>query len=382
MKAVAIYPGQPKSAHLTDIPEPTLDQVPDGRGVLVRVVQVGVDGTDKEIYLCKYGRPPVDAAELVTGHEALGIVEAVGPNVWEFKPGDYVVPTVRRPGHSLYDQIGYQDMTTDAVYFERGINLLNGYMAERFVDSADFMVLMPPGLCHVGVLLEPLTIAEKGIAQAYEIQRRMHLWRPRTAAVTGVGPLGLLAVLVLRLRGLQVTAFGLDKERTLNVELVEALGATYHASTPEEGLLASSQKVNGYDIVFEATGFSPMAFEGMQAVARDGVLVLASVTGGDRTATVPTDKINLEFVLGNKVCVGTVNAAREYFEAGVSDLALTKVMFPGWLERFMTHPVDGIENFQQLYDFLMQPSGVMKAYLNVDPSAVVAHPAQAVAAHA
>lgn len=378
MKAIAIYPGQPKSVHLTDIPEPTLDSIPNGRGVLVRTVQIGVDGTDKEIYLCKYGRPPEGAKELVCGHEAIGVVEAVGPNVWEFKPGDYIVPTVRRPGHSLYDQIGYQDMTTDSVYYERGINLLNGYMCEKFVDSADFMVKMPDGLRHVGVLLEPLTIAEKGISQAYEIQRRLHLWRPRTAAVTGAGPLGVLATLVLRLRGLQVHTFGLEKKPYLNSDLIESLGAEYRVSS-EEGLLASSQAVGGYDIVFEATGYSPMAFEGMQAVARDGVLVLSSVTGGDRKAEVPTDKINLEFVLGNKVCVGTVNAAREYFEMGVSDLALTSVTFPGWLERFMTHPVDGLENFEKLYEYLMTPVGVMKAYLNVDPSAVVKPPRQAIA---
>jgi threonine dehydrogenase-like Zn-dependent dehydrogenase len=237
-------------------------------------------------------------------------------------------------------------------------------MTEYFIDDADYIVRIPEGLKDVGVLLEPLTIAIKGVTQAYEIQRRLHLWRPRRAAVCGCGPLGLLATLVLRLRGLQVTTFGLNQKPYLNAEYVEALGAKYQVAT-ERSLLQVAKEDGGFDIIFEATGFSPMAFEGMQAVAKDGVLVLSSVTGGNRTCEVPCDKINLEFVLGNKVMVGTVNANREYFEMGVSDMALSQVTFPGWLNRFLTHPVDGLDNYEQLYANLLQSQGVIKTFLNV-----------------
>ena len=190
------------------MPKPSVDEVPGGRGVLVKVLRVGVDGTDKEINAAEYGAAPPGYDFLVTGHESFGRVEAVGPNVTELQPGDYVVATVRRPGSSIYDRIGTYDMTTDDMYFERGINLRHGYLTEYYVDDPEYIVKVPPGLREVAVLLEPTTVVEKGIAQAYEIQRRLRVWRPRRAAVMGAGTIGLLAALALRLRGLEVTVFG------------------------------------------------------------------------------------------------------------------------------------------------------------------------------
>jgi glucose 1-dehydrogenase len=123
MKAIAVFPGKPNSVHLADLPKPSVSDVPDGRGVLVKVLRVGVDGTDKEINAAEYGAAPEGYDFLVIGHESFGQVEAVGPNVTELRPGDYVVATVRRPGFSVYDSIGTYDMTTDDTYYERGINL-------------------------------------------------------------------------------------------------------------------------------------------------------------------------------------------------------------------------------------------------------------------
>src|SRR5260370_19668361 len=183
MKAISVFPGKPNSVHVAELPKPSLDQVPDGRGVLVKVLRVGVDGTDKEIKAAEYGAAPPGYDLLFIGHEGFGRVEAVGPNVTELKPGDYVVATVRRPGKSIYDVIGTNDMTTDDTYYERGINLRHGYLTEYYVDSADFMVKVPQGLKDVAVLLEPFTEVQKGITQAYEIQRRLRGWHPRRRAV-------------------------------------------------------------------------------------------------------------------------------------------------------------------------------------------------------
>src|SRR5207247_7077706 len=160
MKAISVFPGKPNSVHVADLPKPSLDQVPNGRGVLVKVLRVGVDGTDKAINAAEYGTAPPGYDFLVIGHEGFGRVEAVGPNVTELALGDYVVATVRRPGSSLYDAIGTSDMSTDDTYFERGINLLHGYLAEYYVDDAAFIVKIPPELKRVGVLLEPTTVVE------------------------------------------------------------------------------------------------------------------------------------------------------------------------------------------------------------------------------
>jgi threonine dehydrogenase-like Zn-dependent dehydrogenase len=364
VKAIAVFPGKANSVHLADLPKPSVDEIPNGRGVLVKVLRVGVDGTDKEINAAEYGAAPKGYDFLILGHESFGRVEAVGPNVWELEPGDYVVATVRRPGSSIYDLIGTSDMTTDDTYFERGINLRHGFLTEYYVDDAEYIVKVPPVLKEVGVLLEPCTVVEKGIHQAYEIQRRLRVWRPRRAAVLGAGTIGLLAALVLRLRGLDVTVFGLERKPFLNSDLIEALGARYE-STRDVPILDGAQEFGPFDVMFEATGFSPIVFESMQALGKNGVLVLSSVTGGGRKVEVPADRINVQFVLGNKVMVGTVNANREYFEMGARDLAHAETLYPGGLRRLLTHPVKGLENYAELFDKLTMAKGAIKVYCEV-----------------
>jgi threonine dehydrogenase-like Zn-dependent dehydrogenase len=215
----------------------------------------------------EYGASPPGCDFLVIGHEGFGQVEAVGPNVTELKPGDYVVATVNRPGTSIYDLIGINDMTTDDTYYERGINLRHGYLTEYYLDDVEFIVKVPKGLKHVGVLLEPTTVVEKGIYQAYEIQRRLKVWKPRRAAVMGAGTIGLLATLVLRLRGLDVTTFARSTKPYLNADLIEELGARY-ISTKDTSILDGAKQHGPFDPSFEATGNSTVVFDGMQALGR------------------------------------------------------------------------------------------------------------------
>lgn len=364
MKAIAVKPGIKNSVHLVEMPKPNVDEIPNGRGVLVKVLRVGVDGTDKEINNAEYGAPPDGADFLVIGHEGFGIVEAVGENVRELKKGDYVVATVRRPGTSIYDLIGTNDMTTDDTYFERGINLRHGFLSEYYVDDAEFIVKIPRGLKDVGVLLEPMTVVQKGIAQAFEIQRRLKVWKPRKAAVAGAGTIGLLATLVFRLRGIEVVTFGRTPKPYLNSDLIEELGAKY-VSTADVSLPEYAAQNGGFDIIFEATGFSPIVFDAMQALAKNGVLILSSVTGGDRKIEIPADRINLDFVLGNKVMVGTVNANREYFETGAKDMAQAVLEYGDWLARLLTHPVKGLENYEELFEKLSGAKSAIKVFCQV-----------------
>ena len=365
MKAMAVFPGKPNSIHLADLPEPSVDDIPNGRGVLVEVLRVGVDGTDKEINDAEYGAAPEGYDVLVTGHESFGRVLEVGPNVRDLKPGDYVVATVRRPGSSVYDAIGTYDMTTDETYYERGINLRHGFLTERYVDDPEYIVKVPAALEEVGVLLEPTSVAEKGIEQAFEIQRRLKVWRPERAAVVGAGTLGLLATLALRLRGLEVTTLARTEPPTLNSDLVEALDARY-VSTRELPLLQAAEEQGPFDIIFEATGVSSVVFESMEALGKNGVLVLTGIAGGDRMVEVPGDRIMLGFVLGNKVAVGSVNANRTYFERGVQDMALAEAQYPGWLMRLLTHPVQGLDNYAEMIRLLTEEKGAIKVFVEVN----------------
>jgi threonine dehydrogenase-like Zn-dependent dehydrogenase len=366
VKALTVVPRHPHSASVrTDHPEPSLDSVADGRGVKVKVLRVGLDGTDKEIDAGEYGAPPPGFDYLVIGHEGFGVVTEVGDGVTELRAGDYVVSIVRQAGDSIYDYVGTPDFTTDDSYHEHGINLVHGFLTESYVEDAGRLVLVPGGLREVGVLLEPTTVVEKGIAQAYEIQRRLKVWRPGRAAVLGAGTIGLLAAMVLRLRGLDVTVFGRDTAPFLNSDLVEGLGARY-LSTQQTVLADGAARFGPFDLMFEATGFSPLVFEAMGVLGRNGVLVLSSVTGGNRTVEVPSDALNLGFVLGNKVMVGTVNASRADFESGVRDIAMAEARWPGWLGRLLTHPVDGLDNAPGALA-LLGTTGAIKVYVEVAP---------------
>lgn len=180
----------------------------------------------------------------------------------------------------------------------------------------------------------------------------------------GAGTIGLLATLVLRLQGIQVTTFARNSKPNLNADLIEELGARY-VITSELPILDGAKAYGPFDLIFEATGVSSVAFESMRALAKNGVLVLASVTGGDRQIEVPADKINLEFVLGNKVMVGTVNANREYFEAGVRDMAQAEAEYSGWMSKLLTTPVRGLHNFAELFQKLSSPNGAIKVFCEV-----------------
>ncbi len=365
MKAVAVYPGKPGSIHLEEVSMPQVTDVPDGRGVLVKVLRVGVDGTDREINDAEYGRAPDGSSYLIIGHEGFGQVVAVGPNVPStIRPGAYVVASVRRPGQSIYDKIGLQDMTTDDEYYERGINLCHGYLAEYYVEDARYLVPLPESLREVGVLTEPMTVSQKGLNQAFETQRRLKVWQPRKAAVLGAGTISLLAAVALRLRGIEVTCYSRREAPYLNSELIEEIGGHY-VSSSESTLAEASAQHGPFDIILEATGFSPLVFEAAEVLAKNGVLVLASVTGGDRKAEVNADRINQGFVLGNKVMVGTVNASPADFTSAVGDLIKAEAVYPGWLSRLLTTPIHGLESYEEMLRHLTDDRDAIKVYVQV-----------------
>jgi threonine dehydrogenase-like Zn-dependent dehydrogenase len=195
--------------------------------------------------------------------------------------------------------------------------------------------------------MEPVSVAEKAIRQAWEIQRRLKVWRPRKAAILGTGPLGLLASMILKLRGLEVTAFGQKAAPYLNSELLEEIGVRY-LSTQAKSLREGAAEFGPFDFILEGTGYSPLVYEAMDVLGKNGILAMVSVTGGERRVEVPADRINQGFVLGNKVAFGSVNASREDFEQGVADLSQAELMHPGWLEKLLTHRVRGLENYREL----------------------------------
>jgi threonine dehydrogenase-like Zn-dependent dehydrogenase len=371
MKAVAVLPGQAHSVHLVDVPAPALgDQphphvcrIPEGRGVLVQALKVGVDATDREINEALYGNAPPGGNFLVIGHESFGRVLEVGDKVTEVVPGDFVSCTVRRPGGSLFDLIGRNDVTSEETYYERGINLCHGYLTETFLDDAEYMVKVPMGLKHLGVLAEPASVCAKAIEQAFLAQQRLQVWNPKRAFVLGAGQIGLLATMMLRLRGLEVFTLATRPGPHLKSEITEAYGATY-VGTRQTPMTELVQSVGKPDLIFEATGNAEVCFRSMEVLAHNGALIWTSITGGRYDVTLDAAKINLEWVLGNKLLVSSVNGNRRHFELGIQALAHGELSYPGVTERILTHPVDGLAGYAEMMR-LLEDKDALKVYVNI-----------------
>ncbi|HEX6702291.1 MAG TPA: hypothetical protein VF101_16310, partial [Gaiellaceae bacterium] len=198
----------------------------------------------------------------------------------------------------------------------------------------------------------------------FEIQRRLKVWEPRRACILGSGTIGLLTALVARLRGLELTVYSLPQRPYRNADLIEQLGGTYYSS--RDMTLAEVSEARGpFDLMFDATGFSPIVWEAAEVLGKNGVLVLSSITGGDRKVEINSDRINQSFVLGNKVMVGTVNASPADFRSGVDDLIKAEALYPGWLEHLLTTPIRGLENHELMIRELTENRDAIKVYVEV-----------------
>src|SRR2546423_6109592 len=283
MRAIAVTPAKAGSAQQLELPKPRLET----GMALMRVLEVGIDGTDTEINNGEYGEAPPGSYVLVIGHEALSVVDAGGEGVAVFQPGDLVVSTVRRPDDCPNCRAGESDMCVFGNYTERGIKGAHGYMGEYYSETPAFMVKIPAPLRPFAVLLEPLSIVEKAISQAWKIQERM-LWSPKRAVVLGAGPIGILATLLLRLRGLDVYVYAKSAPETLQGRILTSLGARYE-SAADHPVAGIKDELGQIDFILEGTGNSEVAFAAMAQLGTNGVLCLIGLSAGNRQIAVPSD---------------------------------------------------------------------------------------------
>lgn len=331
MKAITVKPGVKNSIQMRDVQDP--ERKPDE--VKVRVIRAGLCGTDAEINGGLYGQTPPGDDYLILGHENFGVVEEVSGNAGGLRSGDYVVSTVRRPcGKCLNCQEGEMDLCSSGEFTERGIKGRHGFMAEFYTESPQYLVKIPAANRDIGVLLEPMSIVEKGIRHAYRIQQRM-VWQPKQALVLGAGPVGLLAAAVLRARGLRTFAAGREPVSDERAQIAQGLGAEY-VCVDGIALTDLPKRLGRIDLVVEATGVSSVAFGAMQILAPNGILCLLSVTGGHGVLEAPADLINQDLVLRNNVVFGSVNANPMDFHKGVDDFTIIEKNFPGVLQKLIT----------------------------------------------
>lgn len=344
MKAVAVFP-QTKEVRVIDQEAPHITE-PDH--VKVRMLEVGICGTDKEICSFEYGTPPEGSDYLVIGHEALGEVIEVGPAVHRVKVGDLVVPTVRRPCSNPGCnpcRAGYQDFCTTDDYIERGIKGLHGFMTEEIVDHERYLHVVPHELRDVAVLTEPLTIAEKAASQVRHILDRLpwiaHLLRQRalqhdtTALVLGAGAVGLLGTMKLTATGFKTYVYALTPAPNPSSDIIEAIGGTYYSAgnMPEE----TQEELFGHIyLIYEATGASRLAFETLEHLAPNSIFVMTGVPSLKAPIEINADLLMRNIVLKNQLVFGTVNASAEDFDAAIMDIGVFRKRWPGALQAVIT----------------------------------------------
>jgi threonine dehydrogenase-like Zn-dependent dehydrogenase len=341
MKSIAIVPGSEK-VYLTDRPEPAVS-APDE--VKLKVLRVGICGTDREEVGGGRSKAPDGRQDLVIGHEMFGQVINAGTSVKRVKPGDFAVFTVRRGcGKCLPCKMNRPDMCRTGEYRERGIWGLDGYQSEYVVDKEQYIVRVPEELQAIGVLSEPLSVAEKAIDESVRVQFSRLPDAPatpdwlygRACLVAGLGPIGLLAAVALRLRGAEVYGLDIVNADSARPQWLTKIGGHYI-----DGRQIPADKVDdqlgAMALIFESTGVASLEFNLLDALAPDGVYVLTGIPGGDRPLEISGASLIRQLVLDNQAMLGSVNAARDHFQMAVDDLAAARLKWGEHMDQLITH---------------------------------------------
>jgi glucose 1-dehydrogenase len=341
MKAIAIVPGTAGS-RIVDRPEPSVT-APDE--VKIKVIRVGICGTDRTEVSGGRADAPDGQKELIIGHEMFGQVVGLGSSVTRVKIGDFAVFTVRRGcGECPPCGMGRADMCQTGKYRERGIHGLDGYQTEFVVDKELYVVRVPAGLEGVGVLMEPLSIVEKAIDEALRLQ----IVRCPEAAITpdwtvgrrclvaGLGPVGLLASLVLRLRGADVYGLDVVDSTSARPKWLSVIGGHY-VDGRQVPAAEVEKTVAPMDLILDASGIASLEFNLLDALARNGVYVLTGIPDGDHPLQIDGPELVRQLVLDNQVMVGSVNAARGHFQMAADDLSQAQLRWGAHVAALITN---------------------------------------------
>jgi threonine dehydrogenase-like Zn-dependent dehydrogenase len=341
MKAIALVPGT-TTLRLVDRPEPAIASADD---VKLQVLQVGICGTDREEAAGGRAAAPPGQQELIIGHEMIGRVVETGPSVTAVRPGDHAVFTVRRGcGRCPACSVHRSDMCYTGDYADRGISLRDGYQAEYVVDSERYVVKVPEEIASIGVLCEPMSIAQKAIDEALLIQTarlpdaklKEQWFAGKRVLVAGLGPVGLLAVFALRLRDANVLGLDVIDPDNERVKLLVECGGTY-VDARQERLDMLDDHFGQIALIIEAAGVAHLEFDLLSALGRNGVYVVVGIPGGDRMIDIDGAAIVRSLVLGNQVMLGSVNASPKHFDLAIQDLTRASRTWKGAVERLITH---------------------------------------------
>jgi glucose 1-dehydrogenase len=342
VQGLVTTPGTAHSTEVADLGDPR----PGPGELLLRTVEVGVCGTDREISEGTFGVAPEGSERLLLGHEFLGVVEEGGRG---FERGDMVAATVRRScGHCVACGEGSPDACHTGDYSERGITRLDGFASDLATEAAEHLVAVPRSLGRLGVLAEPSSICARAIRHARAVGERQP-WRTERAVVVGPGAIGMLSTYFLRLDGFEVWLAGRSPGSTPKAELAAACGARY-VCTEETPLPGLAEETGGFDLAIEAAGDAQAMLDTLALLRRNGVACLLGVDGRQRTLEVHGPVLGVDTILQNRALLGSVNAHTRDWEDAVERLDRARERWPDALERFVGLRVP-VDRFEEAFGF-------------------------------
>jgi glucose 1-dehydrogenase len=341
MKVIDLVPGA-RTVRIVDRPEPEITAPDD---IKLKVLSVGICGTDREEAGGGRACAPDDANSIIIGHEMVGEVVAVGKGVRRVKPGDLAVFTVRRGcDRCIPCAMNRSDMCNTGGYTERGIWGRDGYNAEYVVDKEQYVVYVPPEINAIAVLTEPTSVVEKAVDESVRLQTARLPDAPSTPSwlhgrrclVAGLGPIGLLGAMALRLRGAEVYGLDIVDGSSPRPKWLETVGGHY-IDGRKVPIDAVAETIGPMDLILEAAGIASLDFNLFDALATNGAYVLTGIPGGDRPLQIPGAALMRQLVLKNQVVLGSVNAGRDFFQMAVEDLARADLRWKGHLAALISH---------------------------------------------
>jgi threonine dehydrogenase-like Zn-dependent dehydrogenase len=340
--ALVTTPGQAATTQVAEVADPRAHE----RQVLVRTLEVGVCGTDREIAEGLFGVPPPGAERLILGHELLGVVERDGNG---FARGDLVTAVVRRScGHCMPCASGAPDACATGDYFERGITRLDGFACELFAEDPAALVGVPRSLGRLGVLAEPASICARALRHAHAIGARQP-WEPTRALVVGAGAIGTLATLLLRLEDHDVWTADRRPAGTAQAALFETIGARY-VHTAQTPLADLATELGGFDLIVQAAGDAQRSLDVIGLLRRGGVACLLGIDGHAHRVAVDGPVIGVDMVLQNRAVFGSVNANRLDWLAAIATLDAAHKRWPQALEDCVGLRVP-LERYEEAFSF-------------------------------
>lgn len=343
MKAISLVP-HTTNVSIEEIGEP---QIVSPYDIKIKVLQVGICGTDREEAEGGRADAPAGKHELVIGHEMFGQVVETGNKVQSVKPGEYGLFTVRRGcGECEACRNNRSDLCYSGRYTERGIKEADGYQTEFVIDKEQYFIKVPEQIKHIGVLTEPMSVAAKAIDEAIIIQGARlkdilpagNWLKGKKALVAGLGPIGLMAAFALRLQGANVTGLDIVEENSLRVQILKQIGGTYIDGRKVQ-TTDIDDRFGEADFIFEATGIAKLQIQLIDALGVNGIYVATGIPGGDRPLTIAAGAILQQLVLKNQVLLGSVNASIHHYKQAVEYLQTAHETWPDEIQKIITEKI-------------------------------------------